>query len=136
MWFHPFYYYFSFSYSTNKVYLLEYTVSKYQWITVDHCFVTMIGFLSDMTLTFTTIPVYFLSICEIYIYNWGSLCFWSYGSWIYNYLCSQCLSPPMLWVRISIRASCTTLCDKVCQGLVTGQWFSLFPSPIELIPMI
>jgi hypothetical protein len=29
---------------------------------------------------------------------------WSYGSWIYNYLCNQCLSPLMLWVRISIRA--------------------------------
>ena len=40
---------------------------------------------------------------------------WSYGSWIYNYLCNQCLSPLMLWVRISIRARCTTLCDKVCQ---------------------
>jgi hypothetical protein len=28
---------------------------------------------------------------------------WSYGSWIYNYLCNQCLSPLMLWVWISIR---------------------------------
>ena len=27
---------------------------------------------------------------------------WSYGSWIYNYLCNQCLSPLMLLVRISI----------------------------------
>jgi hypothetical protein len=25
---------------------------------------------------------------------------WSYGSWIYNYLCNQCTSPLMLWVRI------------------------------------
>jgi hypothetical protein len=30
----------------------------------------------------------------------------------------------MLWVRISIRARCTALCDKVCQWLVTGRWFS------------
>ena len=30
----------------------------------------------------------------------------------------------MLWVRISIRARCTTLCDKVCQWLSTGRWFS------------
>ena len=30
----------------------------------------------------------------------------------------------MLWVGISIRARCTTLCDKVCQWLATGQWFS------------
>jgi hypothetical protein len=50
---------------------------------------------------------------------------WSYGSWTYNYLCNQCLSPLMLWVRILIRASCTTLCDKVCQWLATGWWFSL-----------
>jgi hypothetical protein len=52
---------------------------------------------------------------------------WSYGSWIYNYLCNQCLSPLMLWVRISIRARCTTLFDKVCQWLATGLWFS--PGP-------
>ena len=45
---------------------------------------------------------------------------WSYGSWIYNYLCNQCLSPLN-------RARCTTLCDKVCQWLATGQWFS--PGP-------
>ena len=52
---------------------------------------------------------------------------WSYGSWIYNYLCNQCLSPLMLWVRISIRARCTALCDKVCQWLATGRRFSLGP---------
>jgi len=40
-------------------------------------------------------------------------------SWIYNCLCNQCLSPLMLWVRISIRARCTTLCDKVCEWLKT-----------------
>ena len=47
---------------------------------------------------------------------------WSYGTWIYYYLCNQCLSPLMLWVRIT---RCTTLCDKVCQWLATGLWFSL-----------
>ena len=40
---------------------------------------------------------------------------WSYGSWIYNYLCNRCLSPLMLWVRLPLRARCTTSCDKVCQ---------------------
>ena len=34
----------------------------------------------------------------------------------------------MLWVRISIRARCTTLCDKICQWHATGQWFS--PGPL------
>jgi len=51
---------------------------------------------------------------------------WSYGSWIYNYLCNQCLSP-LMWVRISIRAMCTTLCDKDFQWLATGWWF--YPGP-------
>jgi hypothetical protein len=52
---------------------------------------------------------------------------WLHGSLIYYYLCNQCLSPLMLWVWISIRAWCTTLCDKVCQWLPTGRWFS--PGP-------
>jgi hypothetical protein len=32
---------------------------------------------------------------------------WSYGSWIYNYLCNQCLSPLMLWFWILLIARCT-----------------------------
>jgi hypothetical protein len=47
----------------------------------------------------------------------------TYDCWIYNYLCNQCLSPPMLWVRILIRTRCTPLCDKVCQWLATGRYF-------------
>ena len=43
-------------------------------------------------------------------------------------VCNQCLSPLMLWVRISIRARCTTLCDKVFQWFATGQGF--FPGPL------
>ena len=51
---------------------------------------------------------------------------WSYGSWIYNYLCYQCLSTLTLWVRILHRRSVldTTLCDKVHQLIVAGRWFS------------
>ena len=52
---------------------------------------------------------------------------WSYRSWIYNYICNLCLSPLMLWVRISIKAR-YTLCDKVWQWLATGRWFSTGPS--------
>ena len=47
----------------------------------------------------------------------------SYGSWIYNYPSNPCLLLLMLWVRISIRAMCATLCDKVRQRLATGWWF-------------
>ena len=37
----------------------------------------------------------------------GSSWLWSYGSWIYNYLCNQCLSPLKLWVWTPFMASCT-----------------------------
>ena len=51
---------------------------------------------------------------------------WSYGSWIYNYLCNQCLSPLMLGVQIPFWRGVLviTLCGKVCQWLTAGQWFS------------
>jgi hypothetical protein len=53
----------------------------------------------------------------------------SYGSWIYNYLCNQCLSPLTLWVRIRLRTGIlNTLCDKVCQWLAAGLWFSAVSS--------
>jgi hypothetical protein len=40
---------------------------------------------------------------------------WSYGGWIYNYLCNRCLTPLMFWVQIPLNARGTTLCDKVCR---------------------
>jgi hypothetical protein len=51
---------------------------------------------------------------------------WSYGSWIYNYLCNQCQSPLELCFRTPLWRGVvdTTLCDKVCQWLATGRWFS------------
>jgi hypothetical protein len=53
---------------------------------------------------------------QTWVLSWS----WSYGSWIYNDLCNQCLSPLTLQVRIPFRPDVldTTLCDKVCQ------WFS------------
>ena len=68
---------------------------------------------------------YFI-VDPLYLYAWLSL-LWSYGSWIYNYLCNQCLSPLTLSVQTPLRRGVfdTTLCDKICQWLATGQWFSL-----------
>ena len=63
----------------------------------------------------------------------------SHGSWNYNYLCNQYLSLLMLWVRISIRTRCTTLCDKVVSDLrqVCGFLRVLqFPPPIKLTATI
>ena len=66
-------------------------------------------------------------ICVLSYFKWGPSWRWSYGSWIYSYLCNQWLSPLMLWVRISIRARYSSLCDKVCRWLATGRRFS--PGP-------
>ena len=43
------------------------------------------------------------------------------------HICKQCLSPLTLWVWTPLRRRVldTTLCDKVCHWLATGQWFSL-----------
>jgi hypothetical protein len=59
----------------------------------------------------------------------------SYGSWIYYYLCNQCLSLLMLRVRFSHQARCTR-CDKVVSDLrkVSGYLQALWvPPPIKLI---
>ena len=51
---------------------------------------------------------------------------------VYNYLCNQCLSPLTMWVQTPLRRGVldTALCDKDCQWLVEGRWFSL-GSPIS-----
>ena len=51
---------------------------------------------------------------------------WSYCNWNNNYLHNQCLSLLTLWFRTSFMAGVldTSLCDKVCQWLTAGQWFS------------
>jgi hypothetical protein len=71
--------------------------------------------------------------CSTWILNCQDQCLsrctwessWSYGSWI-------CLSPLTLWVWIPLGRGLldTTLCDKVCQWLATGRWFS----PGTLVP--
>ena len=50
----------------------------------------------------------------------GPLWSWSYGGWVYNYLCNQCLSPLTLWVWIPFRRGLfsTTLCDKIVSDLL------------------
>jgi len=46
------------------------------------------------------LPVLNTFMIAWYEYHKGPSWPWSYGSWIYNYLCNQCLSPLTLWVRI------------------------------------
>jgi len=58
----------------------------------------------------------------------------SYSSWIYNYLCNQCLSSLHCEFEFrSLRGVLdTTLCDEVCQWLAAGRWFSPGP-PVSSI---
>jgi len=82
---------------------IEHYNSYEGWIQLAKYFLKMV-FNTDTDLT-----IYFL-----YLYS-GPLWSWSYGSWIYNYLCNQCLSPLKLWVQILLRRGVldTTICDKV-----------------------
>jgi hypothetical protein len=67
-----------------------------------------------------------LTIFHIPMCIQGSSWSWLHGCWIYNYLCNKRLSPLKLWVRTPFRRGVldTTLCDKVCQLIATGPWFS------------
>ena len=62
-----------------------------------------------------------IKLCHMYISD-GLLWSWSYGSWIYNYLCNQWLSPLALWVQIPFRWG--VLDTTSCQLLVADLWFS------------
>jgi hypothetical protein len=61
---------------------------------------------------------------------------WSYDSWIYNYLCNQCLSPLKLWVRTPFMARCTRyIMWPSLSEIATGRCFfsgNSFPPPIKL----
>jgi hypothetical protein len=43
---------------------------------------------------------------------------WSYGSWIYNYLCNQCLSPLNLWARVMVMVFNTTMFQQYFSYIV------------------
>jgi len=94
-------------------------------------FCSIFNFLCSILLVIICFCFYFvLSFCALYYLSFfdfrRSSWSWSYDSWIYNYVCNQCQIPLMLWVRIPLRQCVldTTLCDKVCQWLAIGRWFS------------
>jgi hypothetical protein len=72
-------------------------------------------------------------VCQVLVLRlW---CLTPLGSWINNYLCNQCLSPPTLWVRIPLRRYVldTTSREKVCQWLAAGRWRKLVLSLLSRI---
>jgi hypothetical protein len=63
---------------------------------------------------------------------------WSYGSWIYNFLCNQCLSP--LTCELESRSGEVYSVQHYVIKFVSDLWqvggFLRFPPPIKLIAMI
>jgi hypothetical protein len=51
---------------------------------------------------------------------------WSYGSWIYNYLCNQCLSPLKLWVLNPVHGKVYLIQPYVIKFIsdLWRRWFS------------
>jgi hypothetical protein len=51
---------------------------------------------------------------------------WSYGSWIYHYLCKRSITTDAVSSNPT-QSRCTTLCNQVFQWHETGRWFSPCP---------
>jgi hypothetical protein len=85
-----------------------------------HFFYIFFEFFCPLTLVFQHSSCIY-SICQ-YQVSGGPSWSWSYGSWIYNYMCNHlsCEFKTRSWLGVLD----TTLCDKVCQWLATGWWFS------------
>ena len=65
-------------------------------------------FLSPMTILLPT-----MGSIQFHLFNQGQSWSWSYGRWIYNCLCNQCIIPLTFCVRIPLMTKCThtALCD-------------------------
>jgi hypothetical protein len=112
--------------SCKSIYHTIMTAPKISWEWTNWFFVWyMIRLQKDWINWYFPNLCFFLNIllCLVEILNhlikWGSWWSWSYGSWIYNYLCNQCLLSTRSWKGVLD----TTLCDKVCQWLATGRFF-------------
>jgi hypothetical protein len=75
------------------------------------------------------LPVYLhcIVLCCTFKPMGGSSWSWSYGNWIYNYLCNQCLSPHDVVISNPVQARCTSLsmtCDR-------SAWF--LPGPFSFL---
>jgi hypothetical protein len=63
-------------------------------------------------------------VLDMSIFSLSLLVLHAYGRSIkYNFLFLELLANNHSLYKTSIRARCTTLCDKVCQWLATGWWF-------------
>jgi hypothetical protein len=60
----------------------------------------------------------------------GSSCWWAYCSWIYNYLCNQCLPPLTLRGRISLMARCTRY--NIMWWSLSVTWYNIMWSSLSV----
>jgi len=103
----------SFYYLTHNVYQVRIQILVVNW--------NNLGSLNNKTEIILAVNALNQQSCFCQHFNKMSWS-WSYGSWNYNYLCNQCLSPLTVWVRTPLRRDVLdkTLCDKVSQWLVAG----------------
>jgi hypothetical protein len=58
---------------------------------------------------------------------------WSCGSWIYNFLCSQCLSPLKVWVWIRVSSPNKTDRHNITKILLKVALSTITPNPLSFI---
>jgi hypothetical protein len=69
-----------------------------------------------------------------FVAEWNEACAIAW-SWIYNFLCNQCLSHLTLWVRMLLMRDVldTTLSDNDCQWIAPGQNLTILSETTNLI---
>ena len=117
--------------SYNIQLLPSYEVNIENWQPVGGCFPRVLK---------QPLPLVGWQIDVHLIWRRGPSWSWLYGSWIYNYLCNQCLSPLKLWVWAPFMARCSwynimwsslsVTCDR-WGGFLKVLWF---PPPIKWPP--
>jgi uncharacterized protein with PIN domain len=78
----------------------------------------------------------FVAISFIFFANWcGAIVIVIAWSWIYNFLCNQCLSHLTLWVRMLLMRDVldTTLSDNDCQWIAPGQNLTILSETTNLM---
>ena len=95
-------------------------------VTNDTCYLTtillawlIVGFLTPVA---NSAYIFRKRTCSTIYKKYMGPSYASYGCWIYNYLCNQCILPLTLWVRIPLWWGVidATLWDKVSCGRLVG----------------
>ena len=124
--------------STAHLSLNDYVFVKMTWYCQDYSWITTdLTFNSNRSIKISKIHYYTLHMFSLggEGFSWS----WSYGSWIYNYLCNQWISPLTLWVQIPLMYSIQYYVIKFVSHLrQVGGFLLVFrsPPPIKLTTTI